>query len=81
MTDSDRLRAAADLLVMASDLADDIVGPTTSSEQGRLTAALLRCIADAARQQGTDAVWWPLIESGIWADARALATSILGGEQ
>lgn len=41
-------------------------------------SALLRTVADSARQQGTDAVWWPLVESGIWTDALALADAILG---
>lgn len=80
MSDADRLRAAADQCdAWAADTkAANSALLTSYWKIDAATAALLRTVADSARQQGTDAVWWPLIESGIWTDALALADVILG---
>ena len=78
---ADRLREAADRLAPSWVDAPEFCHPgCVSCQHNRATAALLRTVADSARQQGTDAVWWPLIESGIWTDAHVLADTILGAE-
>ena len=80
MTDVDRLRAAADRL---DTYADDFHSREFAhrASQDRVTAALLRAVADAHARQEGEPDDGPCLCCGEVTAALALADAVLGGQR